>query len=50
MKLVCLCAREDRQCSFHLCAGPVKVVYACLCDGQDRESSFHLCGGPVKLV
>ena len=27
----CLSAREDRDCSFHRCGGPVRLLLACLC-------------------
>ena len=30
----CLCAREDRESSFHHCGGPVRLVQACLCVGK----------------
>ena len=52
MKLVqaCLCARKDRESSFHHCGDPVKLAEACLSARKYRESSFHLCGGAVNLV
>ena len=30
----CLSARENRESSFHLCGGPVRLVQACLCAGK----------------
>ena len=30
----CLSAREDRECSFYHCGGPVRLVQACLCAGK----------------
>ena len=30
----CLCAREDRESSFHRCRGTVRPVQACLCAGK----------------
>ena len=30
----CLSAREDRESSFHRCAGIVRLVQACLCAGK----------------
>ena len=30
----CLSARENRESSFHLCGGPVRLVQACLCVGK----------------
>ena len=30
----CLCAREDRESSFHHFGGPVRLVQACLCAGK----------------
>ena len=30
----CLSAREDRESSFHRCAGTVRLVQACLCKGK----------------
>ena len=52
MKLVqtCLCARKDRESSFHRCGGPVKLAEDCLSARKNLESSFHHCGGAVNLV
>ena len=30
----CLSAREDPDCSFHRCCGPVMLLHACLCAGK----------------
>ena len=30
----CLSAMEDRESSFHLYGGPVRLVQACLCEGR----------------
>ena len=30
----CLSARENRESSFHLCGGPMRLVQACLCAGK----------------
>ena len=46
----CLRAWKDRESSFHLCGGPVKLVLSCICAGSDGESSFNLCGSSVKHV
>ena len=42
MKLVqaCLCARKDREGSFHHCGGPVKHMEACLSAGNIEKSGF----------
>ena len=52
MKLVqaCLCARKDRESSFHHCGGPVKHVVAYLSAMKYRESSFNYCGGAMNLM
>ena len=34
----CLSARVDRECSFHHCGGPVRLVEACLCAGNPDKT------------
>ena len=45
-----LCAGKDRESSFHLFGGHVKLVQGCLSAGNVQQSRFNHCGGPVKLV
>ena len=44
MKLVqaCLCARKDRDSSFHNCGGPVKLAEACLSASNRRHVLFRV--------
>ena len=59
--LAWLSAKRQRESSFHLCGGPVKLVEVWLCARRfseagasqfmkDRQSSFLHCGGPVQLA
>ena len=34
----CLCAKENRESSFHRCCGPVRLVQACFCEGNPDKS------------
>ena len=36
----CLCARKDRESSFHHCGGPVQLVVACLMPGKIEKAVY----------